>query len=86
MAITLGIRSDQASTSPCSVATIERDGSLTPLVTGLAFPSALAAGPDGAFYVSNCGYHCDDLESGESLGAGQVLRISIRGVRAEWDD
>ena len=65
---------------------IERDGTLTPLVTGLAFPSALAAGPDGAFYVSNCGYHCDDLESGESLGAGQVLRISIRGVRAEWDD
>ena len=65
---------------------IERDGSLTPLVTGLAFPSALAAGPDGAFYVSNCGYHCDNLESGESLGAGQVLRISIRGVRAEWED
>ena len=65
---------------------IERDGSLTPLVTGLAFPSALAAGPDGAFYVSNCGYHCDDLESGESLGAGQVLRIAIRGVRAEWED
>lgn len=63
---------------------IERDGTLTPLVTGLAFPSALVAGPDGAFYVSNCGYHCDDLESGESLGVGQVLRVTIRGVRAEW--
>ena len=65
---------------------IERDGSITPLVTGLAFPSALVAGPDGAFYVSNCGYHCDDLESGESLGVGQVLRVTIRGVRAEWTD
>ena len=63
---------------------IERDGTLTPLVTGLAFPSALVAGPDGAFYVSNCGYHCDDLESGESLGVGQVLRVTIRGARAEW--
>jgi len=65
---------------------VERDGSLTPLVTGLAFPTALVAGPDGAFYVSNCGYHCDDLGSGDSLEAGQVLRVSIRGVRADyWD-
>lgn len=63
---------------------VERDGSLTPLVTGLAFPTALVAGPDGAFYVSNCGYHCDDLEGGNSLGAGQVLRVSIRGAPADY--
>ena len=64
-------------------AQVERDGSLTPLVTGLTFPTALMAGRDGAFYVSNCGYHCDDQATGESLGVGQVLRISIAGAQAE---
>jgi hypothetical protein len=62
---------------------IESDGSLTPLVTGLTFPTALIAGRDGAFYVANCGYHCDDQATGESLGVGQVLRISIAGADAE---
>lgn len=61
---------------------VESDGTLTPLVTGLAFPTALVAGRDGAFYISNCGYHCDDPATGASLGAGQVLRVSIRGVEA----
>lgn len=61
---------------------IEPDGTLTPLVTGLAFPTALIAGRDGAFYISNCGYHCDDQATGASLEAGQVLRVSIRGVEA----
>jgi hypothetical protein len=62
---------------------VESDGNLTPLVTGLAFPTALVAGRDGAFYISNCGYHCDDQATGASLGAGQVLRVSIRGVKAD---
>ena len=62
---------------------VERNGSLTPLVTGLTFPTALMAGRDGAFYVSNCGYHCDDETTGESLGVGQILRISIAGAEAE---
>jgi sugar lactone lactonase YvrE len=61
---------------------VEPDGSITPLVTGLAFPTALMAGRDGAFYISNCGYHCDDPATGASLEAGQVLRVSIRGVEA----
>ena len=62
---------------------VEPDGYLTPLVTGLAFPTALVAGRDGAFYISNCGYHCDDQATGASLEAGQVLRVSIRGVNAD---
>ena len=62
---------------------VESDGNLTPLVTGLAFPTALVAGRDGAFYISNCGYHCDDQSTGTSLEAGQVLRVSIRGVKAD---
>lgn len=49
---------------------IEKDGSLTPLVTGLAIPTALIAGRDGAFHVSNCGYHCDDQTTGATLGVG----------------
>lgn len=61
---------------------VEPDGTLTPLATGLAFPTALVAGRDGAFYISNCGYHCDDRGTGASLEAGQVLRVSIRGVQA----
>lgn len=61
---------------------VEPDGTITPLVTGLAFPTALMAGRDGAFYISNCGYHCDDQATGASLEAGQVLRVSIRGVEA----
>lgn len=62
---------------------IERDGTLTPLVTGLAFPTALVAGRDGAFYISNCGYHCDDPATGASLAAGQILRVTIPGVKHE---
>lgn len=62
---------------------VESDGTLTPLVTGLAFPTALLAGRDGAFYVSNCGYHCDDRATGETLAVGQILRVTIPGVTAD---
>ncbi|MCE3285159.1 MAG: repeat containing protein, partial [Steroidobacteraceae bacterium] len=54
---------------------LDADGAVTPLVTGLAFPTALLAGRDGSFYVSNCGYHCRD-------GAGEVLRITVPGAAA----
>jgi hypothetical protein len=65
---------------------VEQDGSLTPLLTGLAFPTSLVAGRDGAFYLSNCGYHCDDPATGASLAAGQVLRVTIDGAQAEARD
>ena len=69
---------------------VERDGSLTPLVTNLSFPTALIAGHRGEFYISNCGYHCDDLTnapvSRPSLGAGQVLKVEIEGHRAFHGD
>lgn len=59
---------------------VESDGSLTPVVTGLAFPTALVAGRNGEFYVTNCGYHCDDPPgSGISASAGQVLRVTVPG-------
>jgi hypothetical protein len=60
---------------------VERDGSLTEIVTGLAFPAGLVAGERGELYVSNCSYHCDDLadfpDSVPSLRAGQVLRVDL---------
>ena len=40
------------------------------IVSGLVFPSALTLGPDGALYISECGYHC-------APGQGRVLRVSI---------
>jgi hypothetical protein len=65
---------------------VEPDGSLTVLVSGLTFPTALLAGRDGAFYVSNCGYHCDDSETGASLAVGQVLRVVANGAESESAD
>jgi len=69
---------------------VERNGTLTPIVTGLAFPSALLAGRRGEFYISNCGYHCDDRSnfpaSLPSLQSGQVLKVVIPGGDADCDD
>ena len=69
---------------------VESDGTLTEIVTGLAFPTALLAGKHGEFYVTNCGYHCDDRSafplSLTSLEVGQVLKITIPGSPAESDD
>jgi hypothetical protein len=62
---------------------VERDGSLTPILTGLAFPTALIAGRDGAVYVTNCGYGCNDRTNFPaalpSLRAGQVLKVKLGG-------
>jgi hypothetical protein len=65
---------------------VESDGSLTPILTGLAFPTALLAGHDGALYVTNCGYGCNDRSSFPaslpSLQAGQVLKVVLAGTGA----
>ena len=53
-----------------SLVRVDPDGSIVPIVTGLVFPSAIVRGPDGAFYVSECGYHC-------APGDGRVLRIDL---------
>jgi hypothetical protein len=44
-------------------------GTITPIAEGLALPTAMTFGPDGALYVSNLGYG--------GPGAGQILRISL---------
>jgi hypothetical protein len=49
----------------------QRDGGgWETVVSGLTFPSALTLGPDGAFYISECGYHC-------APGEGRILRVSV---------
>src|SRR3954469_4668208 len=52
-----------------SLVRLNADGSTVPIVTGLTFPSALTRGPDGAFYISACGYHC-------LPGQGEILRVT----------
>jgi sugar lactone lactonase YvrE len=54
-----------------TVVRVEDDGHLTPLATGLVFPTAMTFGPDGMLYISNVGFGVP------VVGAGQVVRVSI---------
>lgn len=47
---------------------VNPDGSTSPVVSGLMFPTAMVFGPDGALYVTNYGNEGND-------GRGQVLRV-----------
>ena len=50
---------------------IDEHGQIETLVSGLVFPSSLTRGPDDAFYISECGYHC-------SPGEGRILRVAVQ--------
>lgn len=57
--------------SPAEVGTgmvvrVERDGTLTLVVTGLSFPSAMTFGPHGDLYISNFGF---------SVPTGEIVRV-----------
>jgi hypothetical protein len=57
--------------SPAEVGTgmvvrVERDGTLTPVVTGLSFPSAMTFGPDGDLFISNFGF---------AVPTGEIVRV-----------
>ena len=52
------------------VVRIGRDGSLTPIVEELNFPTGMTPGPRGDLYVSVCGYGCP-------AGAGAVVRVDL---------
>jgi len=68
---------------------VEKSGALTPIVQNLTFPSALIAGPGGEFYISNCGYHCDDRSAFPpaltSLRTGQILRVRLGDCDSEFE-
>jgi hypothetical protein len=51
-----------------AIVRVKRHGPPATVVSGLTFPTGLAVGPDGAFYVSNQGF-------GFGAGEGQILRI-----------
>jgi hypothetical protein len=51
------------------VVRVNGDGSLTPVATGLTFPTAMTFGPDGALYISNLGFGIP------VPGAGQIVRM-----------
>jgi hypothetical protein len=84
-----GVSPPFSSPSAGRVVRIERDGSLTPIVTNLSFPTALIAGPGGEFYVSTCGYHCDDRSAFPpkltSLKTGEILRVHLASSDAEFE-
>jgi plastocyanin len=47
---------------------VNRDGTTTPVLTNLVYPTALRTGPDGALYLTNFGNE-------SNAGQGQVLRV-----------
>jgi hypothetical protein len=51
---------------------IEHSGAVTPIATGLTFPTGMTIGPDGSLYVSNLGF--------AGAGAGQILKVSVAGI------
>lgn len=53
-----------------SLVRVEPDGQLQTVAADLVFPSGLTRGPDGAMYISECGYHC-------APGEGRVLRVAV---------
>jgi len=53
-----------------AIVRVRRGAAPETVVSGLTFPTGIAVGPDGAFYVSNQGF-------GFGAGEGQVLRITI---------
>jgi sugar lactone lactonase YvrE len=50
---------------------VSYSGEITEVLTGLSFPTAITAGPDGALYVSEFGY-------GEDPKAGRILRVRLK--------
>jgi hypothetical protein len=54
------------------VVRVNRDGTLTTVVTGLSFPSAMTFGPDGDLYVSNFGF---------GPPTGEILRVDRSCIR-----
>jgi hypothetical protein len=82
-----GLRLTDAAAGAGRLVRVERDGSLIPIVTNLTFPTALLAGKRGEFYISNCGYQCDDLSQyppdRTSLEVGQILKVVVPGGEAD---
>jgi glucose/arabinose dehydrogenase len=50
---------------------VSDSGELTDVLTGLSFPTAITAGPDGALYVSEFGY-------GDDPTAGRILQVRLK--------
>jgi hypothetical protein len=53
------------------VVRVNDDGSLSTVVSGLVFPTAMTFGPDGALYISNFGF------GAPPIGLGQILRVDL---------
>lgn len=62
----------QAPIAPFSgrIVRVEDDGSLTPVATGLMFPTAMTSGSDGNLYVSDFGF-------GAPPGGGEIVKVDL---------
>jgi hypothetical protein len=57
-----------------AIVRVKPHGPAETVVSGLTFPTGLAIGPDGAFYVSNKGF---GSPGEEGAGQGEILRIQL---------
>lgn len=84
-----GLRLTDAAAGAGRLVRVERDGSLTPIITNLTFPTALLPGKHGEFYIANCGYQCDDRShfppTRTSLEVGEILEVVVPGADADPD-
>ena len=59
------------------VVRLNKSGGWDTIASGLNFPTAMTLGPDGKFYVSNCGFWCP-------AGAGQGMRIDVGSYARDY--
>ncbi len=53
-----------------SLVRLAPNGQWETILSGLVFPAGLTTGPDGAFYFSECAFHCNP-------GDGRVMRVAV---------
>jgi hypothetical protein len=71
---------DPSAAGTGEVVRVNHNGTLTPIATGLTFPTAMTFGPDGNLYVSNVGFGVP------VPGAGQIVRIDMASARRDAAD
>jgi hypothetical protein len=72
---TSAIAEDYPSAGNGKIVRVSDSGELTDVVTGLSYPTAITAGPDGALYVSEFGFGVDPSVDPPP---GRILRVSLK--------
>jgi glucose/arabinose dehydrogenase len=72
---TSAVAEDYPSAGNGKIVRVSDSGELTDVVTGLSYPTAITAGPDGALYVSEFGFGVDPAMDPTP---GRILRVSLK--------